>query len=128
MKHPINYMRFVTIPITLKIRKATAFTNTTLAPAGVEYKNETVIPIKKQATEIIPDEIMTLLKLLNTRIEVKAGKIIKLEINIVPIIRIPRTIVIAVKNAINILYSSPLHLWPLQNSHQMWSQKYDHKK
>ena len=57
MKHPINYMRFVTIPITLKIRKATAFTNTTLAPAGVEYKNETVIPIKKQATEIIPDEI-----------------------------------------------------------------------
>ena len=76
---------------------------TTLAPAGVEYKNETVIPTKKQITEIIPDEIITLLKLLNTRIDVKAGKTIKLEINIVPIIRIPSTIVIAVKNAINIL-------------------------
>ena len=80
-----------------------AFTITTLAPAGVAYKKETVIPTKKQATEIIPDEIITCLKLLNTRIDVKAGKIIKLEISIVPIIRIPRTMVIAVKKAINIL-------------------------
>lgn len=80
-----------------------AFTITTLAPAGVEYKKETVIPTKKHVTEIIPDEIITLLKLLKTRIDVNAGKMIKLEISIVPIIRIPRTIVIAVKKAINIL-------------------------
>ena len=76
---------------------------TTLAPAGSEYKNDNVIPIKKQTTETNPAEIITDLKLLNTRIEVKAGKIISEEINIVPIIRMPNTMVIAVKKAINIL-------------------------
>lgn len=96
-------MRRMNDPITLNRRKTAALTKTTLAPAGVEYKKETVIPIKKHATEIIPEEIITRLKLLKIRIEVKAGKIIKLEINIVPIILIPSTIVIAVKKAINIL-------------------------
>ena len=96
-------MRFVTHPMIEKRIKTTAFTMTTLAPAGVEYINDKVIPIKKQTTDITPDEIMTDLKLLKTRIDVNAGKIIKLEINIVPIMRIPKTIVIAVKKAINIL-------------------------
>ena len=81
-------MRRMNDPITLNRRKTAALTKTTLAPAGVEYKKETVIPIKKHATEIIPEEIITRLKLLKIRIDVKAGKIIKLEINIVPIILI----------------------------------------
>ena len=96
-------MRFVINPITEKMIKTIALIMTTLAPAGVEYMNDKVIPIKKQTTETIPDDTMTALKLLKMRIEVKAGNMIKLEINIVPIIRIPRTIVIAVRNAINIL-------------------------
>ena len=49
---------------------------TTLAPAGSEYKNDNVIPIKKQTTETNPAEIINDLKLLNTLIEVKDGKII----------------------------------------------------
>ena len=42
-------------------------------------------------------------KLLNTRMEVRAGKRIRLEISIAPIIRIPITIVIAVRTAISTL-------------------------
>ncbi len=74
-----------------------------LAPQGVSAAYEIIIPDKNVNTEIIPEQIVTDLKLLKTRIEQSAGKIIRLEISILPISRIPITIVIAVSKAISIL-------------------------
>lgn len=65
---------------------------------------EMAIPIKRQTTETIAEFIMTLLNVLHIRMEVNAGKMIRLEINNAPIIRIPRTIVTAVRTAIKVLY------------------------
>jgi hypothetical protein len=72
-----------------------------VAPAGVEKANEKIKPIKKHIIESMALEIVTDLKLLKTRIDVNAGKIIKLEIIIAPIKRIPTTTVSAVKTASN---------------------------
>ena len=55
-------------------------------------------------TDNTAEQIVTDKKLLKTLIEVNAGKIIKLEINIAPIIFIPITTVTAVKTDINVLY------------------------
>lgn len=85
------------------IRKVKVFTQTMLAPHGVSATYEIAIPARKVKIEIIPEQIVTDLKLLKTRIELSAGKIIRLEISILPISRIPITIVIAVSNAISIL-------------------------
>ena len=62
----------------------------------------------KHTIDRIPDERTTPRKLLKIRIDVRAGKIIRLEISIAPIIRIPSTMVIAVRMAIKILYHSTL--------------------
>ena len=78
-------------------------TTTILAPAGSEKAKDTTIPARKQIIEIIAELVTTLLKLLKTRIDVRAGKIIRLEISMVPMIRMPTTIVIAVNKAISIL-------------------------
>ena len=86
--------------------KAPKFAITTLAPDGNSYKYEKTIPSTKQITEIHADDITTCENRLKTRIEVSDGKIIRLEINKVPIRRIPNTIVIAVSSAITILYIS----------------------
>ena len=72
-----------------------------LAPAGVENIKEATRPIKKQTVEIIAVLMMTLKKLLKTRIELNPGKTIKLLIIIAPIRRIPITIVSAVKTAVS---------------------------
>ena len=77
---------------------------TTLAPAGDAHTYDTVIPTTKHTTEITPELIITLLNVRHTRIDVSAGKMIRLEIRSAPIIRIPNTIVTAVKTAINVLY------------------------
>ena len=61
------------------------------------------MPMQKQITDKIPEDHTTPLKLLNTRMEVRAGKIIRLEISIAPIIRMPSTMVTAVKTAISTL-------------------------
>ena len=61
------------------------------------------MPMQKQITDKIPEDHTTPLKLLNTRMEVSAGKMIRLEISIAPIIRIPSTMVTAVKTAISTL-------------------------
>ena len=47
---------------------------------------------------------MTDRNVLHTRIDVSAGKMIRLEIKRAPIIRIPSTIVTAVSTAISVLY------------------------
>jgi hypothetical protein len=65
---------------------------------------ESLIDNKKQTIDSTADDIVTLRKLLNTRIDVNTGKIIKLEIIIAPISRIPITIVKAVSTAIMRLY------------------------
>lgn len=64
---------------------------------------DTTIPIVKQITDISAEDITTDLKLLNTLIEVNVGNITRLDINIVPIILIPTTIVIAVSIDIRVL-------------------------
>jgi hypothetical protein len=61
--------------------------------------------IKKHTTDIIIDDHTVHLKFLNKRIDVKAGKIIKLEINNVPIILIPKTTITAVTIDKPIFYS-----------------------
>jgi hypothetical protein len=75
-----------------------------LAPVGADQIKDVTKPIKKQTIDSTADDIVTLRKLLNTRIDVNTGKIIKLEIIIAPISRIPITIVKAVSTAIMRLY------------------------
>lgn len=76
---------------------------TTLAPGEVPKIKEAVSPKKKQTNAKMADEIITLLKLMNTRMELNAGKIINEEMSMVPMTRIPRTMVIAVSRATSIL-------------------------
>jgi hypothetical protein len=61
-----------------------------------EYLAKQKKAIKKQTTDIIIDAHTVHLKFLKILIDVKAGKIIKLEINNVPIILIPKTTITAV--------------------------------
>jgi len=82
------------------MKNITMFVATTVAPAGVENINETIIPIIKHKTAITAENTHTFLKLLNTLIAVRAGNIIRAEIRSVPIIRIPSTIVIAESTAV----------------------------
>ena len=79
------------------------FITTTLAPGAVSRAIEINIPQRKQSTDIVPEHKITLLKLLQIRIEVIAGKIIRLDIKSEPIIIIPNTTVTAVSTAIIIL-------------------------
>ena len=92
---------FLIFSITRQIKKTIKFATTILAPAGVDQPKEATIPMKKQNTEITAEKITTLIKLLKTRIALKAGKTIKLDIIMAPIKRIPITIVRAVKTAIS---------------------------
>ena len=55
------------------------------APAGSDSTHESINPTKKQTTETIADKITTARNLENTRIDVSAGNMIRLEISIVPI-------------------------------------------
>ena len=86
-----------------KIKNTTTLTRTTLAPVGAAKRYDMVRPTKKQKTEINAEVRITERNLRHTRMEVNAGKMIKAEINKAPIIRIPKTMVIAVSNAISIL-------------------------
>jgi hypothetical protein len=78
--------------------------STTLAPVGVAYIYEMTIPAKKHSIETRAEQTVTLKNFLNRRIELRAGKIIRLEISMAPIMRIPSTIVRAVKIAMSVLY------------------------
>ncbi len=93
-------------PAAAKIRYAMMFTQTTLAPAGVDNKNDAHIPIRKQTTERIPEHITTDLKLPKTRIDESGGKIMSAEISIDPTSRMPMTIVSAERSAISIFDKS----------------------
>ena len=79
------------------------FTATMLAPVGSSRANEQIMPITKHTTDITAEQIATDLKLLQRRMELSAGNIIRLEISRAPIMRIPRTTVTAVSTAITVL-------------------------
>ena len=86
-------------------KKNARLTRTTLAPAGVDTQYDRIIPILKHTTDNMPELMITARKLLNRRIEVSAGKMIRLEISIAPIICMPSTIVTAVRIESRVLYN-----------------------
>ena len=88
---------------TPKIINTAKFTTTTLAPAGIENTYEHMSPMVKFITAKIAEQIVTLINDLNILIDVSAGNIIRLDINMAPIIFIPITTVIAVKIDIRVL-------------------------
>ena len=90
-----------TFPTAKQITKAIKFATTILAPAGVDQAKDATIPRKKQSTESIAEKTTTLKKLLKTRMALRAGNTIKLDIIMAPMRRIPTTIVRAVKTAIS---------------------------
>ena len=67
-----------------------------------------MIPMQKQTTDTTAELTVTERKVVHTRMEVRAGKMIRLEISKVPIIRMPSTMVTAVSTAIRVLYSPAL--------------------
>ena len=77
-----------------------------LLPPEWPHTYDTDMPITRHTTAITAELITTLLNVRHTRMEVSAGKIIRLEIKSAPIIRIPSTIVTAVSTAISVLYRS----------------------
>ena len=77
------------------------FAITTVAPVGESSMNEAIMPIIKATTETIAEVMTTAPKLLQIRRAERAGNIIRLDISIAPIIRIPTTMVTAVKTAIS---------------------------
>ena len=91
-------------PIRKKIKNTTISTATIVGPTGVPATMDINKPEAAQNTEIIAELMVTDLKLLNTRIALNAGKMIKADINNEPTRFIARTIMIAVTTAINRLY------------------------
>ena len=79
---------------------------TTDAPTGAASKKEAVSPAQKQAPDDTPAQITTPRKLLNSRMAVRAGKMIREEMSMAPIIRIPSTMVRAVRMLSRVLYRS----------------------
>ena len=76
------------------------FASTMLAPVGMLKQKDITIPLTKQNTAIKADNIINALKLFTIFFALTAGNIIRLEISRVPIMRMPKTTVIAVKNEI----------------------------
>lgn len=64
--------------------------------------------MKKHITEIMAEDMTTFLKPLNMPMDERVGNIMRLDISMVPIIRIPTTIVRAVRTAMRVLYMSAL--------------------
>ena len=96
-------MKIPLLKTLLKIETTKAniiLTETIPAPVGILNSKDKIIPTTKQIADIIADIIISPLKLLEIFLAINAGKIIKLDINKVPIIRIPKTTVIAVKKEI----------------------------
>lgn len=68
-----------------------------------------MIPATKHTTETAAALITTPRNVLHTRMDVSAGKMIRLEMSRAPIIRMPSTIVTAVSTAIQRIVQSRLH-------------------
>ena len=74
-----------------------------LAPTGMSSEYEMTIPRKKHIVETIPEQITTPLKLEKSLIAVSDGKTIRLDMRRDPIIRMPTTMVTAVRIAMRVL-------------------------
>ena len=79
---------------------------TTEAPTGVDSTKEAVSPAQKQLTEVTAEQRTTPRKLLNSRMAVRAGKMTREEMSMAPIIRMPSTMVRAVRMDSRVLYRS----------------------
>ena len=90
----------MTLFISLVMASNIIYTNTILAPVGRFMKKLSNIPNIKHTTDIIPDIMISSLKLPVSPFAIIAGKTIKLDIKSVPIILIPRTTINAVRNEI----------------------------
>ena len=95
-------------PTSKNAKKTTISTATIVGPTGVPRTIESNKPVAAANTEIIAELMVTDLKLLNTRIALSAGKIIKADINNEPTRFIAKTIITAVIIAINKLYKLAL--------------------
>ena len=92
-----------TEPMAEKSMNTNRFTATMPAPVGSEYTQDSSIPTAKHTTDTTAEQTVTALKWENSRIDESAGKMIRLEISSVPIMRMPTTTVRAVSNAISML-------------------------
>jgi len=79
--------------------KAAIFAHTMLAPLGVSNIYENIMPERKQITDTAAEQIVTVMNRLHRRMDVMAGNMIRLDMSIAPIIRIPITTVTAVSTA-----------------------------
>ena len=91
---PRNLFKTVTAISTIRLMI------TMLAPVGRFISNDRISPARKQITDRKTDNSATALKLTTSLRAITAGKMIKLEIRRLPIIRIPITTVNAVSSAI----------------------------
>ena len=82
------------------------FATTTDAPTGVDRVKEATRPAQKHATDVTAAHTTTPRKLLKRRMAVRAGKMTKEEMSIAPIIRMPSTMVSAVRMERRVLYRS----------------------
>ena len=96
------------MPAKKKAKNTTISTATIVGPTGVPATIETNKPVAAANTEIIAELMVTDLKLLNTRIALNAGKMIKADINKEPTKFIANTMITAVTTAINKLYKFAL--------------------
>lgn len=77
---------------------------TIVAPTGTSVtENDVKSPESTQKTDTQTEQITTVAKRLHSLIDVSAGKIIIAEMSSVPSIRIPTTIVTAVRSEITVL-------------------------
>lgn len=81
----------------MKIKRLTA---TIVEPTGVPARIEIKSPETEQTTDITEEQIVTVLKLLNNRIALNAGKITRAEIKREPTRFIASTMMIAIIMAI----------------------------
>ena len=73
------------------------FAITMLAPVGKSKSTDETMPSKKHTTDTAPEQMTTLLKVLQTLIAVRDGKITRLDIKSAPIRRMPKTMISAVR-------------------------------
>ena len=81
--------------------KTVKLVTTILAPVGIANIHDNSNPMIKHNTDMMLDDMTTCLNFLNILIEDRLGNMIREDINRVPIILIPITIVILVSNAIS---------------------------
>ena len=79
------------------------FVNTIQELAGMSNKKENTIPATMHTTDTAEDVATTCPNVLQTRMAVSGGKMIRLEMSREPTSRIPMTMVTAVRHAITIL-------------------------